>query len=236
MGNQDIMNQLFEVLGDAHGVDSKIYFEKNNQVFISEKDFFAIEVFGSKAVVRCHQDMKHFCDSKFLKGDGMDFVDGVGLFEIEEKVRSFGYELGGEHLRFLYTKPCDVEAPEGYTYKLYKGDELEALKDYKQFDNALNFKTDVIAFGAYYKDELVALAGADNYVKGMLQIGIDTMKDHRKKGLGRYLVNSISNEIVSMGYIPYYTTWSPNVASMNLAISIGYRPVWVEYFSRKMDL
>lgn len=233
MDQIQLLEQVYTQLAKNHGIGRSVYFTKKNQVVLCEKDFFAIEVFGPKVVVRCQEPIFHWCKAKFLKGDGMDLVDGQGLYEIEEKMRTMGQHLAGEHLRFLYTKPCELIAPNGFIYKLYDENNLEELAAYKQFNNALNFSSDVLAVAAFYDGKIVAIAGADNYLERMLQIGVDTVPKFRHKGLGRYLVNVLSNEIVKIGYIPYYTTWSPNIASVNLAISAGFRPVWIEYFSEK---
>ena len=96
---------------------------------------------------------------------------------------------------------------------------------------AYNDKVDVIAFGAFVDGKLVALAGADDDDKTMWQIGIDTLKDHRGKGLGTYLVKRIADEIIKCDAFPYYNTWGANIGSMNIALKTGFMPVKTHYFA-----
>ena len=81
---------------------------------------------------------------------------------------------------------------------------MDILYANKKFDNALNNKDDVIAFGAYKNGELVALAGADNRLSDLWQIGIDTLPEHRGKGLATYLVKELAQEIKKRGKVPFY--------------------------------
>lgn len=90
---------------------------------------------------------------------------------------------------------------------------------------------DVIAYGAFEGEQVVALAAADDYLETMWQIGIDTLPKYRGKGLATFLVQALTKEIIKQDRIPYYTTWSANLASINVALATGFRPVWVEYFA-----
>ncbi|MBU5437383.1 GNAT family N-acetyltransferase [Tissierella sp. MSJ-40] len=74
----------------------------------------------------------------------------------------------------------------------------------KGFENALNYNNDVIAFGAYQGNQLVALTGADDSMSKLWQIGIDTMLGHRNRGLASYLVKTLADEIERRGALPYY--------------------------------
>lgn len=79
--------------------------------------------------------------------------------------------------------------------------------------------------------ELVALAGTDDRMGDMWQMGIDTLPAFRGKGLGVYLVKTLAYEIVKRDAIPYYTTWSPNIASTAIALKVGFFPAWVGYYA-----
>lgn len=106
---------------------------------------------------------------------------------------------------------------------------------YKGFDNALNYKKDVLAVAAFDGEILAGLAGADNYMDPLYQIGIDTIAEYRNKGIAAYLVSRIVEEITTQGKIPYYTTWSANLASIKVALSAGFKPVWIEYFAENIN-
>lgn len=211
-------------------------FTQNKNVFIpSNKTFFEITTFGDNAVIQADPIMISWCSEKYAETSAKEILDGESLYELETQLRRHGKKLGGEHLRFLYLHPeKNISPPQGYTYKLFEAKDLHLLKDEKAFLNALNFKRDVIAFGAYQEDNLVALAGADDYMGNLWQIGIDTFSEHRCKGLGTYLVKTLADEIIKAGAVPFYTTWSPNIGSMNLALSAGFTPIWLSYFAENL--
>lgn len=79
----------------------------------------------------------------------------------------------------------------------------------------------------------MAVAGADNYLEPLWQIGIDTVNEYRGQGLAKLLIQQLTKEILELDKIPYYTTWSGNIASMRAALAAGFHPAWVEYFAEK---
>ncbi len=111
---------------------------------------------------------------------------------------------------------------------------MSVLYKNQGFDNALNYKNDVIAFGAYHENQLVALAGADDNLVNLWQIGIDTLPSYRNKGLACYLVKTLADEIEKRGALAYYTTWSPNIASTAVALKAGFLPTWVGYYAENI--
>lgn len=210
-------------------------FDLTSNVFIkSESAFFEMMTFGNHGIFLVNEELYDWCIDKFNNRDIKKVMDGEDLYLIETKLRQYNKKLGGEHVRYLYLSSKDVHKPSGFTYKLYDQVNIHELDNKKEFSNALNFKNDVIAYGAYDGDKLVALAGADNVMNDLWQIGIDTLKDYRNKGLGVYLVKTLADEIEKHGRLPFYTTWSPNIASTKLALSAGFEPVWVEYFSKEL--
>jgi len=92
-----------------------------------------------------------------------------------------------------------------------------------------------IAFTAYDGDRLVALAGADDYMGDLWQIGIDTETEYRGRGFGAYLVKELTLEIEKKGKVVFYNTWSANLGSTRLALSVGFSPVWMGYPSDKLS-
>lgn len=211
-------------------------FESTENVFIkSENTFFEVMTFGNKGLFLLNEQIYDWCVSTFKDLDIKRIMDGEHLYTIEAKLREYNKKLGGEHVRYLYLEPKEVHKPADYTYRVYNEGNIHELDEYKQFDNALNFKNDVIAVAAYKGEELVALAGADNVMNDMWQIGIDTLEEHRQKGLGKYLVKTIAEEIEKQNRLPYYTTWSPNIASTRVALDVGFVPVWVDYFSKEIS-
>ena len=68
------------------------------------------------------------------------------------------------------------------------------------------------------------------------QIGIDVDARDRGHGLGAMMTAAIGIEALSHDAVPYYGTTASNVTSMRTALSAGFRPGWVEAFTRQNDL
>ena len=67
------------------------------------------------------------------------------------------------------------------------------------------------------------------------RIGIDVKKEFRGLGIGSECVKALTYEIMAHGAIPYYGTWSGNIASQNVARTTAYRPAWTEMFAQNID-
>ncbi|GFZ30348.1 hypothetical protein CSC2_08740 [Clostridium zeae] len=212
-------------------------FKQNDNVFIQSNDtFFNVITFGKNAVIKVDPLIYEWCVENFSTTPAHFIINRENLFAIEAKLREFGKMLGGEQVRYLYlhndkliNKPCD------YEYKLFYKDNIRDLYINKVFNNALNYKNDVIAFGAYKENQLVALAGADETMGKLWQIGIDTLPEHRNKGLAAYLVKTLADEIEKCDMMPFYTTWSPNIASTTVALNTGFFPIWVSYVAQDIS-
>jgi hypothetical protein len=68
------------------------------------------------------------------------------------------------------------------------------------------------------------------------QIGIDVDARDRGLGLGAMMTAALGLEALSNDAVPYYGTTASNVASMRTALSAGFRPAWVEAFTKHSDL
>lgn len=143
--------------------------------------------------------------------------------------------MSGEHIGYLHIFPEKIVVkPENFTYRLFIRDEIKELrlyKDYKKFDNAFSpeEERDVLAIAAYDGETIAAIAGSDDYLGSLWQIGIDTSPSYRNRGLGAYLVKEIASEIERHQKVAYYNTWSPNIASTKVALSTGFYPTWMGY-------
>ena len=218
---------------------SKSVFKESENVFIKSQDsFLEIVTFGENAVIRADSLIYQWCIEKFLGVPPRDILDGENLFAIETKLREFGKRLAGENVRYLYlNNKMDIYKPCDYEYKLFDKKnikELNGICGKEKFRNALNYKNDVIALGAYKEENLVALAAADDIMGNLWQIGIDTLEQHRNKGIASYIVKTLADEIEKKGATPYYTTWSANIASTKVALSTGFLPVWVSYHGENL--
>lgn len=116
------------------------------------------------------------------------------------------------------------------------GENLPELYLDNRFDSALNYeyKGEVLAIVARKDKDIAAVVAVDDYHHGLWQIGIDTVVDYRGQGLAAYLVKEIAMESKKRNQVPFYTTWSPNIASTRTAISAGFSPISMEYFAENI--
>lgn len=197
---------------------------------------FEMHTFGRDAIFRGERAMLDWCAQSFANQPGRAVMDGDALYRIETRLRDGGWQLSGEHVRFLRLFAGNAAPPSGFAYRWYRGGEVRALYEHRWLENALNFRQDVIAIAAYDGDRLVAAAGADDCLGNTLwQIGIDTDPAYRHRGLASYLVQALAEAIEAAGKLPFYTTWPANVASMRVAMAAGFAPVWVAYFAEARE-
>lgn len=121
----------------------------------------------------------------------------------------------------------------------YEIDRIPRLYDDKRFKNALLYQTDglrpdVLVVTAVIDGQTAAMAGASMDSGLFWQIGIDVMPGYRNKGLGTFLVSALTDEILKRGAVPYYGTWSANIASRSVALGSGYFPAWVETHAKEI--
>lgn len=227
-------------IAEKWGCDPASFDSNKNIFFASKGTFFEIITFGTNAVIRADETILAWCSQQFISVLARDIMDGDNLYRIETKLRSFGKKLGGEHIRYLHLFPeKSVIKPKNYTYRLFVGKELEELysyKDYRDFDNAFSpdHERDMLAIAAYDGETIAAIAGCDDYLDSLWQIGIDTAPLYRNCGLGAYLVKEIACEIERHQKVAYYNTWSPNIASTRVALSTGFYPTWMGYPSENL--
>lgn len=224
-----------ERLASVGKFDSNV-FDADENVFVKSTDtFFEMLTFGKNAVIRADLSIYDWCKEHFSSTPASEIMDGENLFLIESELRKYGKKLAGEHIRYLYTEDTIVHRPAAFAYQLFDKNNMNELYTYQGFNNALNYRNDILAFGAFDKNQLVALAGADDRLVNLWQIGIDTLPSYRNKGLAGYLVKTLAAEIEKRGAIAYYTTWSANIASTAVALKAGFLPAWVGYHAKNIQ-
>ena len=214
-------------------------FSKRENIFMeTEQAFFEIITFGCNAVIRADRKIIDWCIKEFTDTPFDLITDGENLHMIESKMREHGKKLGGEHLHFLHlVTEGNIPKPQGFTFELYERERVLELYQDSRFDNALNYttKAEMLAIVAKADNDIVAVVAAEDYLKGLCQLGIDTIHAYRGKGLAAYLVKEMAHVCENRKAVPYYTTWSANIASMRTALAAGFQPVWLGYYAENME-
>ena len=229
---QSYVSKALSCPDDSFSRKENIIFETNN-----DSSFFKVITFGNNAVIAADKAIFTWCVENFSKMSFSAIMDGENLYAIENKVREYGKKLGGEHLRFLrLNEDVNIPKPQGFKYELCEKERIAELYQDKRFDSALNYgeKGEVLAIVAKKDNEIAAIVAVDDYHDGFWQIGIDTVDIYRGKGLAAYLVNEMALECERRGKVPFYTTWSANIASIRTALAAGFQPVWLEYFAEEI--
>lgn len=76
----------------------------------------------------------------------------------------------------------------------------------------------------------VATATADTHT--LWQVGIDIAADAQGRGIGHCLASAITTAVLERGAVPYWCTNPANLRSIRTALSIGYKPMWLEVYTK----
>ena len=205
----------------------------------SEKEFFLqMATFGNNAVIsadeRIHPWLKEWVKDK----KGFWLFEQHNFFELETKLREYGYKMALTHHMFVPT-PELLNIKTDLKIKWLEQNDLSEYYGKEEFSNALcdRFRPDrpdVLAIVALDGDKICGMAGCSADTPEMWQIGIDVLPEYRGKGIAKTLVALLRDEAYRRGAIPYYGTSLSNIASWKTAISCGFVPAWVETESREV--
>jgi GNAT superfamily N-acetyltransferase len=138
------------------------------------------------------------------------------------------------------TQIKQLPAPDGFVYNVVEQKDISSLYQYPGFNNAISYdatrlRPDVLVVSAIKDSQIVGMAGSSDDCEMMWQVGMDVLPEYRNYGLGAYLVNRLTLEIIDRGYIPFYCTSPTNIASQRVAHRAGYFPSWMCSYKGKFD-
>ena len=130
--------------------------------------------------------------------------------------------------------------PDGITIRVLQGPQVSHLYPYPGFDHALAYQTggqrpDVLAAAAYCAGEVIGVAGASADSDVLWQVGVDVRTAYQGRGIGRAVVSRVTEAIFAAGRVPHYVHAVANLPSARVALSLGYRPAWVEVYTRAIQ-
>lgn len=209
--------------------------------FKPEPSFFKAAVMGRGAVITAASEMLEFASELALKYSGTELFDEARKWLINRKLAEFNKAIAFNSIFYLPVTPYKYTARDGFNLRFYEEDEIvRELYSVKGFDNALMYNADklrhdVLAVCAVNGGKIVGMAGASNDSMRLWQIGIDVIPEYRNMGIGTELVAALTQAVFMRGAVPYYSTWSGNIASQNTARRAGYYPVWTELDAFDID-
>lgn len=207
--------------------------------YSAEKYFFNMATLGGNAVITADERLFPFLREYIKDKNGFWLFEQPHITVMEKELNKYGYSL--YHSHHLYLPSREVQPLKDFPVKWFCGyEEIKEFYGDTRFPNALcdRYKPetpDTMAVCALDEEngEIMGMAGCSEDAPGWQQIGIDVLPKYRSRGVGAYLVTLLKNKIEETGDIPFYGTGIANFKSMNIAVSSGFKPTWVEIHARK---
>jgi GNAT superfamily N-acetyltransferase len=201
---------------------------------------FTVATMGRGVVVSCNVERLGWCDANLSQLSRNDIFAQPAIALMDEFVKKDGQYIAGPDLKQICTK--DIFKP----YKPEKDIEISLVEDVnslglygdKRFLNSLSHGHNpetpwVAAAVAKVEGKLAGIATAIADTDTLWQIGVDTLEEYRRRGIGKAMVSSLTEYILNQRNIPYYSAPESNTASMALAASLGYKTAWIELYARE---
>ena len=202
--------------------------------------FLAVVTMGRGVVVSCSADRLHWARTNLEGSSPEALFYALTIARMEKYVARDYQTMFGPELKYICTKDSYRRYHLGgeVLVDLIQEKGIKRLYGNNLFPNALGRHYDpqrprLLGCSAEHDGVTVGLATASADSDSMWQIGIDILPDYRYRGIGKALVSQLTAALFKMEKLPYYSTGISNIASRRTAISVGYRPAWVEIFSKK---
>ncbi|UCD21817.1 MAG: GNAT family N-acetyltransferase [Chloroflexota bacterium] len=202
--------------------------------------FLAVVTMGRGVVVSCSADRLHWARTN-LKGRSPEALFyALAIARMEKYVGRDRQTMFGPELKYICTQDSlQLYRLDGdIAVNLVQEERIKRLYENNLFPNALGRHYDpqrprLLGCSARHDGVTVGLAAASADSDSMWQVGIDILPGYRDRGIGKALVSQLTEALFKMEKLPYYSTGISNVASRRTAIAVGYRPAWVEIFSKE---
>ena len=128
-----------------------------------------------------------------------------------------------------------------FKFEFIEKAEISQLYSLKGFDYALQYDVnslhpEELVVIVKYNDNVIGIASAVSECETMWQINVDVVSEFRGNNLATIAVNMLTNEVLTRGYVPYFSTGIGNIMSQRVAIKSGYLPCWSHCFRTRIDL
>jgi GNAT superfamily N-acetyltransferase len=201
----------------------------------------AVVTMGRGVVVSCSADRLRWARANLKSFAPEELFWARAITRMQTYIARDNQTIMGPDLKYICTKDTFRPYSPGKEIEvsLIRGENIQQLYENNQFPNALGhyhnpLRPRLLACVAKHNGTTVGLAAASADCDSMWQIGIDTIPDYRNRGIGKALVSRLTEALFEADKLPYYSTGTSNIASRRIAISLGYRPAWVEIYSREL--
>ncbi len=199
----------------------------------------ALVTTGSAVVLCCDAPRVDWARRNLLEVERDDLFSPESLARIEEFVKPDGQYLVGPVLRFACAADglaALAPAPGGLEYEIYVEDRIPELHRHRGFDYALGYgnteRPDRVACVARDGETIAGVAGASADSDTLYQIGVQVEPRYRNRGAASRMVWEVASRLLARGVVPYYSTYTTNLASIRTALRIGFFLSWVDVETR----
>jgi len=230
MTKADMLNTIYEYLAQLMECEVADFTREETTFSVRniEEPFLKIMICGNSIVVTASPNL---------------YSKAVSLLENKSRDELFECPLVyGQTIHYIpdLSSIFDPALPNGFTYSLFQGEDINNLSDITGFDNSLVFDSEgntstQIVFVAKKGEDVIGIAGAGVVTDTMWEVGIDVKEEYRNGGLGSKLVKKLTLEILKKGIVPFYSASVTNVGSQMVASRVGYIPCWVDTFGNIFD-
>jgi len=202
--------------------------------------FLAVVTMGRGAVVSCSAERLRWARTNLKSFSAAALFYALAIARMEKYVARDHQTMFGPELKYICTQdslhPYRLDGEVGID--LIQEESIKQLYGNNLFPNALGRRYDpqrprLLGCSAKHDGVTVGLATASADSDSMWQVGIDILPDYRDRGIGKALVSQLTEALFKIRKLPYYSTGISNISSRRTAISVGYRPAWVEIFSQE---
>ena len=209
--------------------------------FPFRKNAFAAATMGRGIIISCSLERLGWADANLSGLTRNEVFAQPTIALMDSYVKQSGQCIAGPDLKHICTKSIfRPYKPEGDT-KINLIEDVASLGLYgdKRFPNSLGHGANpqtpwMVAAVAKYGGQIAGIATASADCDVMWQIGVDTLPEYRKRGIGKAMVSAVTEYLLEHGVIPYYSTFESNTASRATAAALGYKPAWVELNAREL--
>ncbi len=192
-------------------------------------------IVNSKLIFTGVEDIVKAVEKEFSNTSGQWMLEPMNMYALGKLLADFGQGISIVHPYYIAEQSSEVNGQ--YNIAKYNQQQLKQFVDDDRFDEAFGGDEDtpdVLACSISDSDKIVAMAGASIDSPYMMQIGINVAKEYQNKGFGTALVATIANDILKMGYLPYYGTSFSHLASQKVALHAGFKLSFVELFTKPL--
>lgn len=201
-----------------------------NMVYFGENLFISadckISDFIKRYVKQCEPDL-------------FRVFDAPNLMRLDYELNGYGYTVAHLAQYFLPDPQFKEEQVFSFSLKLFQDKEILELYTL-EFPMALcgtitGKRRDVLAVACFIDEKIVGVAACTNDSDTMWQIGVDVLKEYRRRGIATALVLRLKEEILRLGKCPFYCCAWSNLASKAVARKTGFKDGWVELSAKSLQ-